>query len=55
MSPQPSISESLWITLPSEAQAAILAVIASLEKRIADLEARLLDAFQKSRCGLVIR
>lgn len=39
MSPHPSIPESLWNTVPPEAQAAILAVIASLEKRIADLEA----------------
>src|SRR3954470_8812248 len=41
MSPHPSIPESLWNIVPSEAQAAFLAVIASLEKRIADLEARL--------------
>jgi transposase len=41
MSPHPSIPESLWNTVPPEAQAAILAVISSLEKRIADLEARL--------------
>src|SRR5215218_6014614 len=41
MSPHPSIPESLWSTVPPEAQAAILAVIASLEKRLADLEARL--------------
>jgi transposase len=41
MSPHPSIPESLWNTVPPEAQAAILAVLASLEKRIADLEARL--------------
>src|SRR5579875_2826321 len=41
MSPHPSIPESIWSTVPPEAQAAILAVIASLEKRIADLEARL--------------
>jgi transposase len=41
MSPHPSIPESLWITVPPEAQAAILAVVASLEKRIADLEVRL--------------
>jgi transposase len=41
MSPYPSIPESLWNTVPPEAQAAFLAVIASLEKRIADLEARL--------------
>ena len=38
MSPHPSIPESLWNTVPPQAQVAILAVIASLEKRIADLE-----------------
>jgi transposase len=41
MSPHPSIPDSTWNTVPSEARAAILAVIAALEKRIADLEARL--------------
>src|SRR5260370_37016042 len=41
MSPHPSIPESLWKTVPPEAQAAILGVITSLEKRISDLEARL--------------
>jgi transposase len=41
MSPHLSIPESLWNTVPPEAQTAILAVIASLEKRIADLGARL--------------
>jgi transposase len=41
MSSHPPIPESLWNTVPPEAQAAILAVITSLEKRIADLEARL--------------
>src|SRR5436305_1699291 len=41
MSPHPSIPESLWNTVPPEAQAALLAVFASLEKRIAELEARL--------------
>jgi transposase len=41
MSPHLSIPESLWNTVPPEAQAAILAVIAALEKRIAELEARL--------------
>jgi transposase len=41
MSPHPSIPESLWNTVPPDAQAAILAVLASLEKRIADLEAQL--------------
>jgi transposase len=38
MSPHLSIPESLWNTVPLEAQAAIQAVIASLEKRIADSE-----------------
>src|SRR3954451_6780597 len=38
MSPHPSIPDSLWNTVPLEAQAAILAVIASMEKRISDLE-----------------
>ncbi|WP_145269619.1 DUF6444 domain-containing protein [Tautonia plasticadhaerens] len=41
MNPHPSIPESLWNTVPPQAQAAILAVIASLEKRVTDLEARL--------------
>src|SRR3954447_12514457 len=41
MSPPPSIPDPLWNTAPPDAQAAILVVIASLEKRIADLEARL--------------
>jgi transposase len=41
MSPHPPIPESLWNTVPPQAQAAILAVIASLETRIAGLEARL--------------
>ena len=41
MSPHPSIPEALWNIVPPEAQAAILAAIASLEKRIAELEARL--------------
>lgn len=41
MSPPPSIPESLWNTVPPEAQAAILAAFTSLEERIADLEARL--------------
>ncbi|WP_422923296.1 DUF6444 domain-containing protein [Singulisphaera sp. PoT] len=41
MSPHPSIPESFWNTVPPGAQTAILAVIASLENRIADLEARL--------------
>src|SRR5690349_9094031 len=41
MSPHPAIPEFLWSTVPLDAQAAILAAFASLEKRIADLEARL--------------
>jgi transposase len=41
MSPHPSIPESLWNTVAPDAQAAIVAVISSLERRIADLEARL--------------
>jgi transposase len=41
MSPHPSIPQSLWSTVPPEAQAAILALIAALEKRIAELEQRL--------------
>ena len=42
MSPHPSIPESLWNTVPPEAQAALLAVVRiAWSKRIADLEARL--------------
>src|SRR5262249_38938852 len=41
MSPHPSIPDSLWSTVPPEARAAIVAVIASLEKRIAELEQKL--------------
>src|ERR1700758_4225692 len=48
MSPTPPIPESLWNTVPSDAQAALMAVfeslrcrIAELEQRVADLEARL--------------
>jgi transposase len=41
MSPHPPIPESLWNTIPPEAQAALLAAFASLERRIAELEARL--------------
>src|SRR5262245_25925480 len=41
MSPHPPIPESLWKAVTPETQAAILAVIDSLEKRIAELEARL--------------
>ena len=48
MSPTPPIPESLWNTVPPDAQAALMAVfeslrcrIAELEQRVADLEARL--------------
>jgi transposase len=41
MIPQPPIPQSLWNTVPPEAQAALLALLDSLEKRIAELEARL--------------
>jgi Transposase IS66 family/zinc-finger binding domain of transposase IS66 len=40
---RPPIPASLWETIPAEAQAAILAHIASLEQRIADLEAENAD------------
>jgi transposase len=40
MSPQPPIPESLWSTVPAEAQAAILALVDSLRTRIAELEQR---------------
>lgn len=41
MNPHPLLPESRWNTVPPEAQVAILAVLALLEKRIADMEARL--------------
>src|SRR6201994_1746330 len=41
MNPHPPIPESLWNTIPPEAQAARLAAFASLERRIAEWEARL--------------
>ncbi len=43
MAAQPPIPASLWNTIAPEAQAAILAHIASLEQRIADLEAENAD------------
>ena len=43
MRPQPPIPESLWNTVPPEAQAAILAVVESLQGRIAELEQRIAD------------
>src|SRR6266487_2288092 len=50
MSPHPSIPEALWSTVPPEAQAALLAFIASLERRIAELEHRLnLNSTNSSR------
>jgi transposase len=41
MIPEPPIPESLWNTVPPEAQGALLVLLDSLEKRIAELEARL--------------
>src|SRR3954463_9133308 len=41
MSPQPPIPETLWNTISPEAQAALVAAFACLERRIAELEARL--------------
>src|SRR3954451_24422700 len=41
MSPHPLIPESLWNTVPPEAQAALRVAFAALERRIAELEARL--------------
>jgi transposase len=41
MSPHPPISESLWNTVPPEAQAALRVAFVALERRIAELEARL--------------
>jgi hypothetical protein len=43
MAPPPSIPPSLWDTIPPEARAAIWALVASLEQRIADLEAENAD------------
>jgi hypothetical protein len=43
MAPPPPIPAPLWNTIPPEAQAAILALVASLEQRIADLEAENAD------------
>ena len=39
MTARPPIPAPLWDSIPPEAQAAILAHLASLEQRIADLEA----------------
>src|SRR5262249_35573361 len=39
MAAPPPIPPPLWNTIPPEAQAALLALIASLDQRIADLEA----------------
>jgi transposase len=43
MVPQPPIPESLWKTVPSEAQVAILALLDSLQNRITELEQRVGD------------
>ena len=40
MSDKPPIPDALWATIPPDAQAAILALVHSLEQRIAALEAR---------------
>lgn len=41
MSPAPPIPDELWVQVPAAARAAILAVLAGHERRIAELEARL--------------
>lgn len=41
MNEQPPLSPAIWATLPAEAQAAVLALVASFERRIAALEERL--------------
>ena len=41
MSIEPPIPEALWAEVPPHVQAALLAVIGRLERRVADLEARL--------------
>src|SRR5947207_5406315 len=41
MTPHPPIPEPLWNTVPPEAQTAFLEVLGSLERRIAELQARL--------------
>jgi transposase len=43
MSPTPPIPESLWNTVPPDAQAALMAVYESLRGRIAELEQRVTD------------
>gem|GEM_PF-4595580 len=43
MAPPPPIPAPLWETIPPEAQAAVLALVASLGQRIADLEAENAD------------
>jgi hypothetical protein len=51
MAPPPPIPADLWNTIAPEAQAAILALVASLEQRIADLEAE--NADLRRRLALV--
>ena len=43
MAPPPTIPAPLWETIPPEARAAVLALVASLGQRIADLEAENAD------------
>jgi hypothetical protein len=40
---RPPIPAPLWNTIPPEAQAAILALVASVEQRITDLETENVD------------
>jgi len=47
MAAHPPLPASLWNTIPPEAQAAILALIASFEQRIADLEAENTDLHRR--------
>ena len=41
MKEQPPLPQSIWDQLPPEAQAAVLALVQSFERRITDLEERL--------------
>jgi transposase len=41
MSAKPPLPDDLWVKIPADAQAAILSLVASFERRIAALEARL--------------
>ena len=41
MSAKPPLPDDLWVKIPADAQAAILSLVDSFERRIAALEARL--------------